>query len=89
VGGGGGQRDRERTEVDLAEGAAPDLAAELVLAADNPIHLLLVLSLSSPSIRAASAGRWKGNGDRLGFGLCCDEMGEARGKRRGAKRRDE
>jgi hypothetical protein len=30
--------DGGRTEVDLPEGAAPDLAAQLILAADDPIH---------------------------------------------------
>ena len=53
--------DRGRTEVDLPEGAAPDLAAQLVLAADDPVHPLLLhhlilrlsgLVLSAPRRRA-------------------------------------
>ena len=66
-------RDRDRTEVYLPEGAAPDLAAQLILGADDPIH----------GAAPRRAGQWK-----LGFGVRADErVGKGRRSWEGEQRR--
>lgn len=56
--------DVGRTEVNLPEGSAPDLPAQLVLAADDPVHPLLLhhlfLRLSALALSRRDGG-WKGS----------------------------